>query len=106
MIYDELTQTLAARIGEKIPHLKTHTPQDVAENALKDVLNLAESSIALGGERVKSVMKRIDAKGTRDSETIRSFYSLLVADLELFQHALISLTRKASKGEEGRQGTP
>ncbi|MEW6569698.1 MAG: response regulator [Nitrospirota bacterium] len=90
--YEELARSLATQISEKIQHLKQmDTSGKHVENVQSEVLDLAESSMVLGAERVKSIMERLDAKGKRDAETMRSFYPLLLVELELFHNALMCL---------------
>jgi len=89
--YEKLVQSFAAQLSEKISQLKKKTPEDrESETMFREMLDLSESAVVIGAERIKNILNRLSAKERSDPETMRKYYSLLLAELEMLQDALLS----------------
>jgi two-component system alkaline phosphatase synthesis response regulator PhoP len=96
--YDEITKSFLTRLSERLTHLKQQElEKENSSDVFKELLELSESASLLGGERIKKILDRLSIQEREDVKSMKSHFSLLLAELEMFQNALLGSTQKVNR---------
>jgi CheY-like chemotaxis protein len=93
--YQEIAQTFASMISDKIALLEKRIKGEAEEGTSLGLLELLESSVYLGAERIRSLLEDLTTKiGKPEDELIGSEYRLLLRELKILQNVFPASTSK------------
>jgi CheY-like chemotaxis protein len=93
--YQEIAQTFASMISNKIALLEKRIKGETEEGKSLGLLELLESSIYLGAERVRIILEDLTTKiGISEDKMRDSEYRLLLRELKILQDVFSSSTPK------------
>jgi CheY-like chemotaxis protein len=91
--YQEIIQTFDSMISDKVALLEKRIKGETVEGKSLDMLDLLESAVSLGAERIRSLLENLTTKiGKPEDEMKDSEYPLLLRELKILQDALPSST--------------
>jgi len=92
--YQEVARIFASMIDHTIPLLEKRIKGETEAKNPLDLLELLESAVYLGAERIGNLLKELTTKGGKTEEEMRdSEYPLLLRELKILQYILSSSTQ-------------
>lgn len=93
--YQKIAQTFASLISDKIALLEKRIKGETEEGKSLDLLELLESSVNFGAERIRILLEELTTKiGKPEDEMRDSEYPLLLRELKILQNVFPSSTPK------------
>jgi CheY-like chemotaxis protein len=91
--YKDVARTFASMIDDRIALLEKRIKGETEEGKSLDLLELLESAVYLGAERIRNLLEELTTKVGKAEEEMRdSEYPLLLRELKILQDALPSST--------------